>query len=186
MAALFAHITGRNHTESKEPTPAKQGKRMPNPSPIKKTAIWVGVVATLVVVVNAYTSPPTKPGPLEGVKVHPMKLYSKERDHVVGVLCENGTNNDCAFFLDAVRSVPNLRVAGDDADADPQPEPEFWFVFHKIDAFSYKTMISKEKKYREYSLAAFLYTGAPSDGSEGPLHKDSAKSDVRSLLSQVD
>jgi hypothetical protein len=159
---------------------------MPIPHHIKKVGIWIGVAATLAVLMIAYTSPPTKPEPLDGVKVHPMKLYTKERDHVVGVLCENGTNNDCAFFLDAVRSVPNLRVAGDDADATPQQEPEFWFVFHRIDAFSYKVMISKYKNYKEDNLAAFLYKGVPSDGNEGPLRKNTAKRQIPSLLSQVD
>jgi hypothetical protein len=144
------------------------------------------VAATLAVLMIAYTSPPTKLGPLDGVKVHPMQLYTKERDHVVGVLCENGTNNDCAFFLDAVRSVPNLRVADNKADATPQQEPEFWFIFHRIDAFSYKAMISEYKNYREDRLVAFLYGGSTFGGGERPLRNDTTKSTVLSLLSQVD
>jgi hypothetical protein len=159
---------------------------MPIPHHIKKVGIWIGVAATLAVLMIAYTSPPTNPGPLDGVKVHPMKLYTKERDHVVGVLCENGTNNDCAFFLDAVRRVPNLRVADNKADATPQQEPEFWFVFHRIDAFSYKTMISKDRPYKEDRLSAFFYGGAPSDGTERPLLKEEAELDILSLLSRVD
>lgn len=162
---------------------------MSTPRYTKKTYFLIGIAAILAMALVGYVFFPAKPysNPLKGIHVYPMKLYNKEREHVVGVLCENGMHNDCVFFLEAVRSIPNLRIVGAEDNASSKKQPEFWFVFHRYDAFSYITMISIDKDYKkEGNPSGFVYAPEPLDGSERPLRKDSIKSTVASLVSQVD
>jgi len=155
------------------------------PRDTKRLCLLIGATAILVMAVVGYFISPTKPysNPLEGIHVYPTKLYTKEREHVVGVLCEKHISNDCAVFTDAVRSVPNLRVVGDDAAAFL---PEFWFVFYRNDKFTYTVMISEKQHYERDNISAFIHKGWSSNGEESPLKKDLADRLILSLLQQVD